>query len=161
MTSHRKPIAARANEIPPRTKASTYPEPFFSQMVGREKRQLGDFFGLKNFGVNLTRIEPNSQSSLFHRHSKQDELIFILEGTATLITDEGEFLLQPGMCAGFPAGGPGHAHQLLNRSQSVVVYIEVGDRTLGDEVEYPRDDLMAVLGDDGTWQFTHKDGRPY
>jgi uncharacterized cupin superfamily protein len=41
-------------------------------MSKREKRQLGDQFGLKNFGVNLTRLFPGGESALLHRHSKQD-----------------------------------------------------------------------------------------
>ncbi|MGZ3807713.1 MAG: cupin domain-containing protein [Bacteriovorax sp.] len=159
MTDKKNPVAVIAKEIPPRTKPSVYPEPFFSKMAGRKKRQLGDFFGLKNFGVNLTQIQPGGQSALFHRHSKQDEFIYILEGTPTLITDESETLLTPGMCAGFPAGGT--AHQLLNRSESDVWYLEVGDRTMGDEGTYPRDDLKAILESDGSWKFIHKDGTPY
>lgn len=159
MSDSKKWMAVKASEVPSRKKPSTYPEPFFSRMAGREKRQLGDFFGLKNFGVNLTRLEPHSQSSLFHRHSKQDEFIFILEGTPTLITDEKETQLEPGMCTGFPAGGT--AHQLVNRSNSYVWYLEIGDRSLGDEGTYPRDDLMATLGPDGNWIYSHKDGTPY
>lgn len=159
MPSEQKPIAIQALDIPPRTKPSNYPEPFFSRMQGREKRQLGDFWNLKNFGVNLTRLAPKSQSSLFHRHTKQDEFIYILEGHPTLITDNGELELQPGMCAGFPAGGT--AHQLVNNSDQDVVYLEVGDRTANDEGTYPRDDLVAKLGPDGKWIFTRKDGTPY
>jgi len=37
----------------------------------------------------------------------------------------------------------------------------VGDRTTGDEGSYPDDDIQAVLGPDGKWRFTHKDGTPY
>ncbi|MBT6314602.1 MAG: cupin, partial [Alphaproteobacteria bacterium] len=56
--SDQGPIAIVAAETPPRTKPSTYPEPFFSRMLGREKRMLGDQFGLKNFGVNQTTLAP-------------------------------------------------------------------------------------------------------
>jgi uncharacterized cupin superfamily protein len=42
-----------------------------------------------------------------------------------------------------------------------VLYLEVGDRTPGDEGSYPKDDIQAALGLDGKWIFTHKDGRPY
>jgi len=157
--SDAKPIAVRAADVPPRTKPSNYPEPFFSRMLKREKRQLGDVFGLKNFGVNLTRLLPGGESALLHRHSKQDEFIYILEGTPTLVTDEGEIVLSPGMCAGFPAQGI--AHQLVNRSNQDVLVLEVGDRAPGDEGSYPRDDIQAALGADGKWSFTHKDGRPY
>ena len=159
MSDSQKPIAVKADAVPPRTKPSNYPEPFFSRMLKREKRQLGDVFGLKNFGVNLTRLMPGGESALLHRHSKQDEFIYILEGEPTLVTETGEVKLSPGMCAGFPAAG--EAHQLVNRSSQDVLYLEVGDRTPGDEGSYPKDDIQAVLGADGKWVFTHKDGRPY
>lgn len=157
--SRPSPIAIAAADAPLRTKPSNYPEPFASRMAGREKRILGDQFGLRNFGVNLTTLHPGSESSLLHRHSRQDEFIYILQGEPVLVTDQGEIQLRPGMCAGFPAAGL--AHQLVNRTAGDVVYLEVGDRTPGDEGSYPRDDLQAALGPDGKWVFTHKDGRPY
>jgi uncharacterized cupin superfamily protein len=128
-------------------------------MAGREKRPLGDLFGLANFGVNLTRLAPGASSALRHAHSKQDELVYVLEGRPTLHTDEGRTLLAPGMCAGFKAG-TGNAHRLVNETAEDVVYLEVGDRTPGDEGSYPDDDLKALLVD-GRWKFVHKDGRPY
>ena len=154
-----RPLAFVAAESPPRTKPSNYPEPFFTRMAGREKRPLGDRFGLTNFGVNLTRLVPGGESALLHRHSRQDEFVYILEGHPTLVTDAGEALLSPGMVAGFPAGGL--AHQLVNRTQSDVLYLEIGDRSAGDMGTYPDDDLVAALGPDGRWIFTHKNGDPY
>ncbi len=128
-------------------------------MAKREKRQLGDYFGLKNFGVNLTKLKPGGESALLHQHSMQDEFVFILEGEPTLVTDTKETVLCPGMCAGFPAQGL--AHQLVNRTDKNVVFLEIGDRTAGDEGRYPNDDIQAVLGADGKWKFAHKDGREY
>jgi uncharacterized cupin superfamily protein len=153
------PIALVAAEVPPRARKSVYPEPFAARVAGREKRPLGDLFGLSNFGVNLTRLAPGAMSALRHAHSKQDELIFVLEGTPTLITDAGETLLAAGHCAGFKAGS-GDAHHLVNRSDREVVYLEIGDRTAGDSVDYPDDDLRAVF-QSGAWVFAHKDGTPY
>ncbi len=156
--SKQAPLAVEAASVPPRARPSVYPEPFASRMSKRQKRVLGDAFGLSNFGVNLTRLSPGGESALLHRHSKQDEFIYVVEGEPTLVTEEGEVTLSPGMCAGFPAGGM--AHQLVNRTERDAVYLEVGDRTAGDEAFYPRDDLQAALVD-GRWMFTHKDGRPY
>jgi uncharacterized cupin superfamily protein len=153
------PIAILAAEAAPRTKPSIYPPVFATRVAGRERRPLGDVFGLRNFGVNLTRVPPGAESALLHRHTKQDEFIYIVEGTPTLVTDAGETLLSPGMCAGFPAGGI--AHHLCNRSTRDVVYLEVGDRTPGDGATYPNDDLKLAMGDDGAWRVSHKDGRPY
>ena len=159
MSEKPNPIAVNASEVSARTKPSVYPEPFASRMVGREKRQLGDLFGLTNFGVNLTRLAPNAVSALRHAHTKQDEFIYILQGRPTLHTDEGRTQLSPGMCAGFKAG-TGNGHRLINETTEEVMYLEVGDRTPGDEGSYPDDDLKALLVE-GKWKFVHKDGEPY
>jgi uncharacterized cupin superfamily protein len=159
MTGSAKPQAVVAAEVPPRERVSNYPEPFASRMAGRIKRPLGDLFGLGNFGVNLTTLQPGAMSSLRHSHSRQDELVHILEGEPTLVTDSGETVLRPGMTAGFRAGG--EAHHLVNRTDRDVVYLEVGDRTERDTATYPDDDIRAALGSDGRWRFVHKDGRPY
>ncbi len=159
MTNDKAPPAVAAAYVPPRTKPSNYPEPFFSRMAGREKRALGEFFGLKNFGVNLTRIAPGGESALMHTHSRQDELVYVLEGEPTLATPSGETRMAPGMCAGFPSRG--EAHHILNRTDRDVVILEIGDRPEGDESSYPKDDIQAVMGAHGKWRFTRKDGTPY
>ena len=153
------PIAVMAAEVPARSKPSVYPEPFASRMTGREKRQLGDQFGLTNFGVNLTSLAPNAVSALRHAHTRQDEFVYILQGRPTLHTDEGRTQLSPGMCAGFKAG-TGNGHRLINDTAEDVVYLEVGDRSPGDEGSYPDDDLKAMLVE-GKWKFVHRDGTPY
>ena len=160
MSRKQKLVAVVAAEAAPRERVSNYPEPFASRMAGRVKRPLGDLFGLTNFGVNLTTLQPGAVSSLRHAHSRQDEFVYILEGEPTLVTDEGETVLRPGMAAGFKAGS-GNAHHLVNRTDQDVVYVEVGDRTDRDAVSYPDDDIRAALGADGRWVFVHKDGRRY
>lgn len=153
------PVAIEAASAPPRTKQTSYPEPFASRMAKRQKHPLGDLFGLKAFGVNFTRLAPGGVSSLHHRHTRQDEFVYVLDGEPTLVTDDGEVQLRPGMCAGFAANGT--AHHLENRSQRDVLVLEVGDRAPGDEGSYPADDIQAVVGEDGKWRFAHKDGTPY
>ncbi len=64
------------------------------------------------------------------------------------------------MCAGFRAGS-GDAHHLVNRGSEDVVYLEVGDRSAGDAVSYPDDDIAAGTTPDGRRTFTRKDGTPY
>jgi uncharacterized cupin superfamily protein len=159
MTEQTYPVAIRAQDAPARTKPSNYPEPFASRMAGRRKQPLGDLFGLTNFGVNLTQLAPGAVSSLRHAHTKQDEFVYILQGRPTLHTDAGRTPLSPGMCAGFKAG-TGNGHRLINETREDVVYLEIGDRTPGDEGSYPDDDLRAQRVGDG-WAFFHKDGTPY
>ena len=160
MPDPKRPIAVAAATVPPRARSSNYPAPFAARVAGREKRALGDHFGLKNFGVNLTRIAPGGLSALRHAHSAQDEFIYVVEGEAVLVTDAGETLLTPGMCAGFTAG-VGDAHHLVNRSPHDFLYLEVGDRSAGDEVTYPDDDLVGTLDSAGARCFARKSGEPY
>ena len=155
----KNPIAVMANEAPARTKASSYPELFASQMRGRRKQPLGDLFGLTNFGINLTQLAPGAVSSLRHAHTRQDEFVYILQGHPTLHVNEGRIRLSPGMCAGFKAG-TGNGHRLINETAEEVVYLEMGDRTPGDEGSYPDDDLKAMMVD-GKWKFVHKNDAPY
>ncbi len=159
ISNENAPVAVVASQTPPRTRRSIYPEPFASRMAGRVKHPLGDLFGLSNFGVNLVRLMPGAGSALRHAHSRQDEFVYILQGNAVLVTDAGETQLSAGMCAGFKSG-TGNAHQLLNRSSEGVIYLEVGDRSAGDTVVYPDDDLQGAFVS-GKWQFAHKDGTPY
>ena len=154
-----RPIAVRASEGPPRARPSNYPPDLLAKIGARDKHPLGDLFGLRSFGVNLTRLPPGTASALRHAHRLQDEFVYVLEGTPTLVTDAGETALHPGMCAGFPAGS-GDAHHLVNRNASEVVYLEIGDRTPGDAVDYPDDDLMVRPDAEGRPRYFRKDGTP-
>lgn len=153
-------VPVPAVSVPVSGKKTVYPSPFAARVEGRLKRRLGDHFGLVNFGINLTELAPGSVSALRHHHSRQDEFIYVLEGNPTLLVGDDEYLLGPGDCCGFPAGS-GLASQLVNRSAAATRFLEIGDRTPGDEVEYPDDDLKAVQRPDGSWEMMHKDGRPY
>ena len=140
-------------------KGTNYPLPFAGEAAEREKRPLGDALGLKNYGVNLVRIPAGGMSSERHCHSRQDEFVYVLEGELVLVTDAGEQTLGPGMAAGFPAGS-GDGHHLVNRTDKDARYLEVGDRTEGDEVDYPDIDMLIRIID-GERKYVHKDGTPY
>ncbi len=159
MSESLPPVAVVAAQAPLRTLPSSYPAMIAQRMAGREKRPLGDLFGLRNFGINLTSLAPGAVSSFRHAHARQDEFIYVLAGCPLLHTDAGATRLAPGMCAGFRAG-TGDAHRLVNDTTDMVWVLEVGDRTSAETVTYPDDDLMAAIVD-GRWVFTHKDGTPW
>ncbi len=152
-----RPVAVKASEAPARPRATGFPPDLAAKLEGREKRPLGDLFGLRNFGVNLTRLAPGAASSMRHAHSKQDEFVYVLEGRPVLVTEAGETQLSPGMCAGFPAG-TGDAHRLVNRTGEDVLVLEVGDRTPLDRVTYPEDDLVGEADEAGRFHYRRKDG---
>ena len=150
--------ALAAMSLPVR-RGTRYPAPFDAPCAAREKRALGDAFGLADYGANLVTLPPGSWSSQRHWHSVEDELIYVLEGEPVLVTDAGRTPLKPGMCAGFPAGS-GDGHHLRNETDAPVTYLEVGSRRRDDAVDYPDID-MRVEGRASGGGFTHKDGKPY
>lgn len=138
---------------------SFYPSHLSQELEGRFRRGLGNQLGIRNFGVNLLRLAPGAWSSQRHWHERQDELIYILEGEVTLITDEGEHLLDSGKVAGFPANET-NGHHLINRSLSDALVLEIGDRAQGDRVTYPDVDMAADMALPA-YNVTKKDGTAF
>jgi uncharacterized cupin superfamily protein len=136
-----------------------YPEPLNRLVIGRERKRLGNAIGLDQFGVNLTTLKPGAASALRHWHENEDELIYVLQGEVVLVEDSGETVLKPGDAAGFKASTP-NGHQLINRTRSDVVYIEIGTRSKHETVRYPDVDLVAIRDDKGM-RYTRKSGEAY
>ncbi len=141
----------------PEHKGSGYPAPFAQNAGARSKQALGDAGGLRDFGVNLTRLPPGAWSSQRHWHTTEDEFVYVLSGELTLITDAGEQTLRAQDCAAF-AQNVADAHHLINRGTETAVYLEIGSRRSDDACHYPDVDLHY---DSATDRYTHKDGAPY
>ena len=141
----------------PERRGAGYPKPFDVPCAGRIRQRLGDAGGLKDFGVNLMRLPPGGWSSQRHWHSHEDEFVYLLQGELVLVEDGGETLLRAGDAAAF-AKGSGNGHHLINRSDAIAVYLEVGSRQPHDLTTCSDIDMMS-LNSDG--RFTHKDGTPY
>lgn len=134
-----------------------YPAPYREASAGRLRRRLGDAGGLTDFGFNLTRLPPGRWSSQRHWHSHEDELVYVLEGELVLVEDGGETVLRAGDCAAFPKGS-GDGHHMVNRSDAVAVYLEVGSRADADVTTCSDVDMMSANADG---RFVRKDGTPY
>jgi uncharacterized cupin superfamily protein len=145
----------------PKGSGTRYPRPFDEPCRKRQWLKLGDAAGLTQFGVNLVRLEPGVWSSQRHWHTHEDEFVYLLEGEAVLVTDEGEETLVVGDCAGFRAGDR-NGHCLQNRSSRDVVLLAVGSRDDADAGEYADVDLLFKPGRyTGGGGYTKKDGTPY
>ncbi len=141
----------------PERKGTGYPAPFDAPCAQRVRQRLGNAGGLRDFGVNLTRLPPGGWSSQRHWHSDEDEFVYVLEGELTLVEDGGETLLRAGDCAAFPKGS-GDGHHMINRSAATAVYLEVGSRSPADVTTCSDVDIVSTAADG---RFTHKDGSPY
>ena len=141
----------------PERKGSGYPAPFDAPCVDRIRQRLGDAGGLKDFGVNLMHLPPGNWSSQRHWHSHEDEFVYVLAGELTLIEDDGEKILRAGDCAAFPKNS-GNGHHMINKSDVVAVYLEVGTRSPDDVITCSDVDMMSPSS---VGQFLHKEGTPY
>jgi uncharacterized cupin superfamily protein len=128
-----------------------YPDPYHLPVAGRARKRLGDAAGLDQFGVNLTRLPPGTQSSQRHWHQSEDEFVYVLEGELVLLENDGETVLK---------AGTDNGHCLINRSQRDALYLEVGTHNVHDRVVYPDIDLLNIKDDKGP-RFTHKSGEVY
>ena len=153
-----KPVAIDTATITPKV-GSAYPSPYDIPCAERERRVLGNPFGLNDFGVNLLTLPPGAWSSQRHWHTHEDEFIYVLDGHPTLVTDAGRTPLSPGMCAGFPAG-TGDGHHLVNETDRPVICLEVGSRKADDDGYYSDIDMQIIGYNRGGW-FSRKDGTPY
>lgn len=142
----------------PVAQGADYPAPLDQEFADRKRIRLGDAVGITTFGVNLTTLPPGCRSSLRHWHEVEDEMVYVLSGTLTLIDDDGETEIGPGEAAGFPAGTP-NAHHFVNRGTEEVVLLEMGTRPTEDRCHYAEHDLIAHDKDGATW-FTTRDGTP-
>ena len=94
--------------------------------------------GLNKVAVNYEVLQPGDRSSWPHAHKEEEEFIFILEGHPQVWIDGSVYDLSPGDCVGLP-GGTGHAHTLINNSDSNVRAIVVG------ECEVPKDKIFYPM----------------
>lgn len=135
---------------------STYPAPYDGPCAERTRQRLGEAGGLADFGVNLMRLPPGSWSSQRHWHTHEDEFVYVLEGEVVLVEDGGETVLRAGDCAAFPKNS-GNGHHMINRSDRVAVYLDLGSRSPEDLTTYSDHDMMSPASHGG---YIRKDGSP-
>ena len=141
----------------PLRKGTGYPSEYNAVSSERLRQRLGDAGGLKDFGVNLTRLPPGNWSSQRHWHSHEDEFVYVLEGEVTLVEDGGRTVLAAGDCAAFPKN-TGDGHHLVNTSDVDALYLEIGSYHPDDLTTCSDVDMKSANADG---RFVHKDGSPY
>ena len=118
--------------------------------------KVGGLGGLTQFGVNKTILPKNSATAMRHWHDKEDEFVFIISGSATLVDKDGKHEMNAGDCATFKAGD-NNGHAIVNKSTEDVVLLEVGTRAQKDIVHYTDKDLINDVDRTQTKQNTFKD----
>ena len=102
--------------------------------------------GLTQFGVNLETLPPGSASSETHWHEEEDEFVYILSGTGTLVEGDAEFEVGPGTAIAFPKG-KAVGHHIENRGSEDLRFLAIGTSTQNDVVHYTRKKFVARIVD--------------
>ena len=116
--------------------------------TGGETLLVSNAGGLTQFGAYSVTLPPSAKASDRHWHSVEDEFLLVLDGTATVIDDNGAHQLGAGDAAAWRKGDP-NAHHVLNQSAAPVRYLVIGSRVAEDILQSCLDDVStAVLADD-------------
>ena len=99
-------------------------------------RWFGHPFGADILGASLRELLPGSPGGALHMHYGVEEMFFVLAGTPTVRTPEGEERLSPGDVVYFPEG-PDGLHDFSNPTGETVRLLAVSSKRFPDVVAYP------------------------
>lgn len=154
----RTPTVLRAGSVPKLLCTSNYPAGF-ADLGDACDIALSDAGGLTQFGAFVEILAPGGLTSLRHWHEEEDEFLFVLSGTVTLLEDGGPRTIGPGTCVCWPAGVP-NAHCLRNDTGSPATLFIIGTRLPEEDCHYPDIDLHYSRRG-GLRSFAQKNGTPY
>lgn len=89
-----------------------------------EKRSLSEALGAEEVAVNYYELAPGESFAFgYHRHADQEELFYLLEGTATFETENGEIAVGTGEAIYF---APGEFQRGWNRGDGQLRALAIG-----------------------------------
>jgi uncharacterized cupin superfamily protein len=106
-------------------------------------RWFGHPFGADVLGASLRELLPGSPRSWLHMHYGVEEMFFVLAGTPTVRTPDGEDVLSPGDVVYFPEG-PDGLHDFYNPTSETVRLLAVSSKRFPDVVAYPEKGVAWV-----------------
>jgi uncharacterized cupin superfamily protein len=90
--------------------------------TGERFQRLRQQLGVSTFGMNLIVLQPGQRGRI-HRHTRQEEVYLVLEGTLSLFVEGEEHSLAEGEIARV---APDVRRQLVNRGPGRVGFIALG-----------------------------------
>jgi uncharacterized cupin superfamily protein len=99
-------------------------------------RWFGHPFGTDQLGASLIEYQPGMPGDAMHMHYGVEEMFFVLSGTPTVRTPEGENALSPGDVVYFPEG-PDGLHTFSNPTDEPVRMLGISTKRFPDVVAYP------------------------
>ena len=96
--------------------------------------------------VNFVEVEPGNQAFSYHYHEMNEEVFYIISGTAIVRTSKSDITLKAGDIITFPAGKEG-AHVIRNGSDTEkLIYIDFDAINVPEIVHFPDTNKIMVVG---------------
>jgi uncharacterized cupin superfamily protein len=106
--------------------------------------RLSEMVKSKDLFFNMRKLDPDKYSYPYHFHRNAEELLILLEGSATLRTTEGFEIVNKGDILFFEMGETS-THQLYNHTSEPCVYFDLRTNNNFDVAEFP-DTNKVILG---------------
>jgi uncharacterized cupin superfamily protein len=101
------------------------------------KRSVSNALDAEHLALNYYELEPGESFGFgYHRHADQEELFYVLEGTATFDTEDGEVRVSAGEVVRFE---PGEWQLGSNETDDLVVALALGAPADAGETEIVRE----------------------
>ncbi|MDA1193323.1 MAG: cupin domain-containing protein [Candidatus Poribacteria bacterium] len=127
---------------------------------GADEKQIGDLIGARHIGHDFVRLQPGKHLCPLHWHLRQEELFIVWEGSATMVTPRGEWVVRRGDFIAFPVGPTG-AHKFYNHSDEPVVLLAMGANEDSEVCYYGDSNKVGVYGRHRFGLFRAKDAVGY
>ena len=98
-------------------------------------KSLGDAVGMSQLGFHMISVEAGKETTEYHKHHYEEEAVYVLSGTATLIIEGDSYSIGKGDFIGLPHNEV--AHTIINDSDDTLVCLVVGQRLAQDIGDYP------------------------
>ena len=121
---------------------------FLNPNAERIRKSLGDAVGLNNIGIHLISVEPGKDTTEYHKHYYEEECIYVLSGSGSLIIEGESIPFEKGDFVGFPANTA--AHSLKNTGSETLVFLVMGQRLEQDVADYPNQN-KRLYRNSGQW----------
>lgn len=107
--------------------------------------------GLSRLGIHHEVLPPGHRTSYPHAEEREEEFVFVLEGTPDVWIDGELHPLKAGDCVAFPPG-TGICHNFINNSDRDTRLLVIGERIPESRVHYPLNpERMAELAPEKRW----------
>ncbi|THE64537.1 cupin domain-containing protein [Salinadaptatus halalkaliphilus] len=102
----------------------------------RNKRSLSNALGAENLAMNHYVLDPGESFGFgYHRHGDQEEIFYVLEGTATFETETGDVAVSEQEAIRF---APGEWQRGRNETDGRVVALALGAPADSDDIDIRR-----------------------